>query len=206
MNINPYAVLGLSEASSIEEVKEAYRNLARQYQEDFDYKKITSEIFTEKMDVLNEAYDSIILNSGTNWQSKSSNSQTQVSYSTSPEEEIEDNPFSDIEKCIQENRIDDAEMLLDGIPDTMRNAQWYFLKGTVLQARGWLEEAYAHYERAYRTSPNNKQYRNAYHKMNRARSSGYRKVSDDSSGRGCLTALCGGAICTSLCCDCCSRH
>ena len=34
-----------------------------------------------------------------------------------------------------------------------RNAEWFFLKGTVLYKRGWLEEAYNHFSRAVQMDP-----------------------------------------------------
>jgi molecular chaperone DnaJ len=38
----------------------------------------------------------------------------------------------------------------NGVPVESRNAEWYFLKGTVLYRRGWLEEAKEHFTRAAR--------------------------------------------------------
>ena len=43
-----------------------------------------------------------------------------------------------------------------------RDAEWYFLKGSVLYRRGWLEEAKEHFFRATQMDPENMEYRNAY--------------------------------------------
>ena len=50
---NPYEVLGIPVGSSLDDVKRAYRDLARQYNNDY-----------QKMDELNAAYDMIIMNFG----------------------------------------------------------------------------------------------------------------------------------------------
>ena len=50
--------------------------------------------------------------------------------------------FADVRAQINSGRIDDAEMILDGIPIGSRTAEWYFLKGQIQQRRGWFDEAY----------------------------------------------------------------
>ena len=56
--------------------------------------------------------------------------------------------FNDVRRFIMAGRIADAEQILNGVPVESRNAEWYFLKGTVLYRRGWLEEAKEHFTRA----------------------------------------------------------
>ncbi len=51
---NPYEVLGVSEGASAEEIKRAYRRLAKQYHPDLHPNDPTA---TEKMQQINEAYD-----------------------------------------------------------------------------------------------------------------------------------------------------
>ena len=55
-------------------------------------------------------------------------------------------------------RIADAEQILNGVPPERRNAEWYFLKGSVLYRRGWLEEAKDHFSRACQMDPGNPEY------------------------------------------------
>ncbi len=73
--------------------------------------------------------------------------------------------FSDIRRLISQNRIAEAEELLDGVPDYNRNAEWYFLKGSVLYRRGWLSEAARHFQRAYQMEPQNPEYSAAYQRI-----------------------------------------
>lgn len=61
--------------------------------------------------------------------------------------------FNDVRRFIMAGRIADAEQILNGVPVESRNAEWYFLKGTVLYRRGWLEEAKEHFTRACPDGP-----------------------------------------------------
>lgn len=80
---------------------------------------------------------------------------------------------------IRQNRIMDAEVLLDGIPDYARNAEWFFLKGSVLYQKGWLEEANVHFQTACRMDPGNVEYRQALNRVaNNRRTGGYRTAGD----------------------------
>lgn len=70
---------------------------------------------------------------------------------------------------VSTGRIVDAEVLLDGIPSASRDAEWYFLKGSVLFKKGWLEDAYNHFSTATRMDPGNMEYRSALNQMNMQR-------------------------------------
>ena len=52
---NPYAILGVPEGASKEQINNAYRNLARQYSEQGN---------TAALDELNRAYDAVIMTAG----------------------------------------------------------------------------------------------------------------------------------------------
>ena len=69
--------------------------------------------------------------------------------------------FADIRSMVSTGRIVDAEVLLDGIPSASRDAEWYFLKGSVLFKKGWLEDAYNHFSTATRMDPGNMEYRSS---------------------------------------------
>ncbi|HBG56339.1 MAG TPA: molecular chaperone DnaJ, partial [Ruminococcaceae bacterium] len=68
----------------------------------------------------------------------------------------------DVRELIMQGRVVDAEQILDGVPPERRNAEWFFLKGTVLYRRGWLEEAYGDLARACQMDPSNAEYRAAF--------------------------------------------
>ena len=85
----------------------------------------------------------------------------------------------------------------------MRDAQWYYLKGTIQQKRGWLEEAANNFGRACDMDPTNNTYKMAFNKVNQARSGGYRAERRKDSDRGCSACdICSGLMCADCCCEC----
>ncbi len=180
---NPYEVLGVPVGAPIEQVKAAYKLLAQKYQSD-----------QRKMDEINQAYDSIIMNYG------SSSGYTNAGYSSAGTD------YSDIRAKINSGRLDDAQILLDGMPEHSRDAQWYYLKGTVMQKRGWLEEAANNFATASRMDPSNNTYKMAYNKVINARSGGYRterRKSRSGKDNDCnYCNCCCDLLCADACCEC----
>ena len=59
MNRDPYSVLGVNRNATDEEIKKAYRELARKYHPDNYVDNPLSDLVEEKMKEVNEAYDTI---------------------------------------------------------------------------------------------------------------------------------------------------
>jgi molecular chaperone DnaJ len=177
---NPYEVLGVPNGASMERVNAAYRELSRQYTESHQQ---------SKLDELNAAYDSIVM---------SSSSTQSGSYYYSG------NDYSDIRAKINSHRLEDAQMLLDGIPQQNRDAEWYYLKGTIYQKKGWLEEAMKNLGTASNMDPTNDTYRKAYENVSQAANGGYKAGrKSSSSDDGCdFCSICTGLICADSCCEC----
>lgn len=192
---NPYEVLGIPKNASDEEVKAAYKELARKYHPDNYANNPLSDLAEEKMKEINEAYDSIISSrrngrSSDPFASSSTNTNTQ---------------FPDIRNLILQNRLEEAQELLDGIDISRRNAEWYFLNGNVLYRRGWYDDAYASFSNACNLDPSNMEYRQALNRMAAARrgnfnSGGYR-TNYNTSGMDCCD-LCTTLWCADTCCEC----
>ncbi len=197
---NPYDVLGIPSSATIQQVKEAYKNLARKYQADEYASGPLAEQAARKMDEINEAYDNIIIsmNGGEN------------TYHQSHEEKTSNNQYfsdyQDIRIKIQQGRIDDAEIRLDGISPTQRNAEWYFLKGSVNNRRGWFEEARKNFTIACQMDPANSEYRAALNSLNASSSTGgYRarqRASKFDRSTNSVCNICSGLICADCCCEC----
>jgi curved DNA-binding protein CbpA len=57
---DPYVVLGVSKNATDDEIKEAYRSLARKYHPDNYVDNPLSDLASEKMKEINDAYDAIM--------------------------------------------------------------------------------------------------------------------------------------------------
>ena len=184
---NPYEVLGIQPGASDDEVKAAYRELAKKYQPDHYSDNPLSELAEEKMQEINEAYDAIIRMRRQGGSSSGNPSSR----------------YADIRNLIRTGRTIDAESLLDGIPAPSRDAEWYFLKGSVLYKKGWLDDAYSHFSTATRMDPTNIEYRQAFNQLDmQRRTGGYRTV-PGATMCGCSTCdVCNSLICADCCCEC----
>ncbi len=181
---DPYEVLGISPQATDDQVKAAYREMARKYHPDNYVDNPLSELAQEKMQEINEAYDTIIRMRQNGGGRSGGSSQ-----------------YNDIRNMIRANRISDAETLLDGMPSVSRDAEWYFLKGSVLYRKGWLEDAMNNYSTACRMDPANAEYRAALNHMQMNRQTGgYRTMGQTGGCSGC--DMCSGLLCADCCCEC----
>ncbi len=187
---NPYDILGIPSSASIEQVKDAYRKLSARYQSD----EFSPEVSSRKMDEINEAYDSIIFSRET------------ANNNTSYSENTQNSDLSDVREKINNGRIDDAEIRLDGISPNQRNAEWYYLKGMVNYKRGWLEEARKNFTVACQLDPSNTEYKNAFSSVNgNYTSGGYRtdRRTSESDKSSCgICDICSALLCADCCCEC----
>lgn len=195
MNKNPYEVLGLNDGASIDEVKRAYKTLARKYQsEDYSNGPLASNA-EKKMEEINEAYDMIISgNAGS-----SRNNGEYYSY------ESDTSSYPDVRSLINRNKLEEAETILDGVYLTSRDAEWYYLKGQIHHRRGWLDEARKAYGKACELDESNEEYKSAFNSLNNAASGGYRTSHSSSSGDCCSCNgcdLCSSLLCADCCCEC----
>ena len=186
---DPYSVLGVSQNASDEEVKKAYRELARKYHPDNYQNNPLADLAEEKMKEINEAYDAITKQraGGSGYQQQPSGgygyAQQQRSYSSN-------NPtYARVRNLINAGDLGTAERLLYEVGQ--KDGEWYFLSGSIAYRKGWLDEAMQNYTRAVQMEPNNMEYRQALNMMQQ-RSGGYRPNGYSSSAQcdPCSAYLC----------------
>ena len=196
---DPYSILGVPKSATDEEVKKAYRDLARKYHPDAYADNPLSDLAAEKMQEINAAYDKIMDERKRGGSSGADNNWNPQSDSSSQ--------YADIRNFIINGRYDDAQELLDGVPLNRRDAEWYFLNGSVLYKRGWFDNAYASLATACRMNPNNAEYRQAFQRVQNQRNGGFNNYGgyrQSSYGSGACNAcdVCQALWCADCCCEC----
>jgi len=196
---DPYTVLGVDPGASDDEVKKAYRELARKYHPDNYQNNPLADLAEEKMKEINEAYDAVTKQRGGG--AASSGPQASGAYYQQQQQYGGGNPtYARVRSCINAGDIDTAERLLGEVPN--RTGEWYFLAGSIAYRRGWLDEAAQNYSIACQMEPGNLEYRQALSLMRQggqayrsANFSGGMDTLDCCTTMMCLNCLCGGGRC-----------
>ena len=195
---DPYQVLGVSESANDDEIKKAYRNLARKYHPDNYHDNPLADLAQEKMKEINAAYEQITKirsgggsgrqSSGTGYAGYGGGYSTYQQYGQSSSSVLQQ-----VRIAIQTGNITRAEALLANYED--HNAEWNFLRGAVCYRRGWMDEAKRYYQTACQMDPGNAEYRQALDFMENGAQATYHP-----NGTVFSTNLCGGNPCLPLCC------
>ncbi len=188
---DPYSVLGVSPSASDDEVKKAYRDLARKYHPDNYQNNPLADLAQEKMKAINEAYDTITRTRAGG--SGGSTAQTGGSYSGyNTYRASSANPvYAQVRQAVNAGDLDCAEQLLGTVAN--RDAEWYFLSGAVAYRKGWLDEAQRCYQTACSMDPSNAEYQQALQLMRYGGGGMYRQNGMQNDCDGC-------DICTALMC------
>lgn len=221
---DPYVVLGVSPTASDDEIKKAYRELTKKYHPDRYSGSPMEEMATDKMAEINAAYDEIMNirrgkgsssygGSSSSYGGNSSYGGSSYSGSGYGYNAVD---YSEVRRLINAGSITSAERILDNVDITSRTAEWYFLKGSICYKRGWLNEAFSNFSKAYAMEPSNTEYASAVDMMSSYRQGNMKGKPDnysynESSKSGCnpccccgddACSMCQGLICADCCCEC----
>ncbi len=185
---DPYKILGVAPGATDDEIKKAYRDLAKKYHPDNYANTEFSDIANEKMKEINEAYDEILHMRASGQSTHSQSSSATVH-------------FPRIRELISAGRFNEAEVMLDMEKD--RPAEWYYLKGLCAMSRHNYNDASRQFETAYRMEPGNSEYGTMYRRFQGAQQN-FGSFSPNGQYRECSTCdICNGLICADCLCECC---
>ncbi|MCD7928356.1 MAG: DnaJ domain-containing protein [Oscillospiraceae bacterium] len=199
---DPYQVLGVKSDASDEEIKRAYRELARKYHPDNYQNNPLADLAEEKMKEINEAYDAILKQRSGGGQSYSSGGSAYQSGYSRQSQSSADPAMAQARVLIQNGNLNQAEQILRTCRN--RTAEWYFLTGSIAYRRNYLDEALQNYQTAVNMEPGNMEYRQAYNMMQSGGGNVYRPAGYGGAGMDamdccttmmCLNCLCGGGGC-----------
>ena len=204
---DPYKVLNIPSTATDEEVKKAYRELARKYHPDNYHDNPLADLAQEKMKEINEAYDTIQRQRHGRGGAGGGYAQQQSGYGYQQRQQYQQQSYSGsavyqrIRMAINRNDLTMAEQLLAQIQD--HEGEWNYLKGTICYRRGWVDEALRYYQNACQMDPGNPEYRQA---LSYVESGGdaYRPEGYDVYSTGCGGSnMCGKLACAYLLCNAC---
>lgn len=187
---NPYEVLGVKETASKDEIKKAYRELAKKYHPDQYGANPLRDLAEDKMRELNEAYDYLMKNT-----SDSSNFNSGGNYGGG----YGNSSYQSIRVDIQNGDFGAAESKLNRM--NVRDAEWHYLSGIINQRKGWYDAAYNNLSTACRIDPTNMEYREALGRMtnrNEFFRDSYRGTRRDMD----FCDICTTLYCLDCCCEC----
>lgn len=199
---DPYEVLGVPETATDEEVKKAYRELARKYHPDNYHDNPLADLAQEKMKEINAAYEQITRDRARGGSQGGGYGGSQSGYGGAYQRQQYGGSYGSasgssvlqqVRLAINSGNLSRAEALLANYSD--HNAEWNFLRGAVCYRRGWMDEARRYYQTACQMDPGNAEYRAALDFMENAGQTTYRP-----GGTVFGTDLCGSNPCLSLCC------
>ena len=197
---DPYKVLGVSPNASDDEIKKAYRDLARKYHPDNYHDNPLADLAQEKMKEINEAYDEITKmrsgggNSNSGSRRNTSSSSGNTGYGGGSQQ------YAQVRSAINSGNLQYAEQLLNSMPS--RDAEWNFLMGSLYYRKGWLDDARNFFQRAVNMDPGNAEYQQALMMMNSA-SSPYRRTGygpPANNGGFDLCDMCTAMMCANMLC------
>lgn len=189
---DPYEVLGVAPGASDDEIKAAYRKLAKKYHPDLNGGSAEAEA---KMKEVNEAYDAIVKSrTQGGYQSQSAGGYGGGRTTSQGGSRYQNPTLIQVRQLIAQNNLAEAERILRSTP--ANNAEWYYLMGSIAYRKGWMDDARQNFWTACNMDPSNMEYRQAMNAMGMQAQRGAYGGGDDIANL-CTTLCCLNCLCNS---------
>ncbi len=158
---DPYRVLGVDRGASDEEIKKAYRTLSRKYHPDANINNPNKAQAEEKFKEIQAAYNQIMdeRQNGSYSNSYGYNNSYSYDYGSNNNYGNASMEMQAAANYINARQFAQAMNVLNSIPDSGRNGQWYFFASVASQGLGNLNDAREYIRRAIALEPSNFRYR-----------------------------------------------
>ncbi len=164
-NKDPFEILGVPKGASDEQIKNAYRALAKKYHPDNYDGNPLKDVANEKMQEINWAYDEIQRLREENKKTYSGSGTYYQNYGTNSS--ASSNPlYKEVRDDINRHRFADAERKLLDVMLPNRVAEWHYLMSLVLMSRKNVGDAMRELEIACSMEPGNQEYQRAKEMFN----------------------------------------
>jgi curved DNA-binding protein CbpA len=191
--MNPYMVLGVREGATLEEIRAAYHTMVKKYHPDQYGNNPLKDLANEKLQEVNEAYETLTKNVNSNSNSGSYTAGNSYSGANASE-------FSRVRSLLNSGNIEIAFSVLNSISD--RNAEWHYLMGVIHLRRGSYDAAREEMRTATQMDPANAEYRNAFATLQNSGAAFSRRYREN-NGSGCsVCQVCSTLYCADCCCEC----
>ncbi|MBO8443080.1 MAG: DnaJ domain-containing protein [Spirochaetes bacterium] len=187
---DPYSVLGVSPGASEDEIKKAYKALAKKYHPDVTGNSPEAEA---KMQEINAAYDGLM-----NRRSGYNPFEQGTSSSGRPYEE-EPLIFQAVQNYIRAHRFNEAITALSQIPLEQRTARWYHLNAVAFAGIGNRMEATLSARKACQMDPGNGEYQELLQYLESGRTA-YRRTYTTYTPAGGIGNACCTLFFLQMCC------
>lgn len=201
MNKENYALLGLDESATDEEIKERYTALKKKYNEDRWLEGEAGNEAAKMLGKLDAAYTEIIAERREKFRADGSSA------------------LEEVATAIKNGDLTGAQAKLDECNE--RNAEWHYLQSVLFFRKNWMNESKKQLEIALQLEPENAKYKDAYERLksrvdyqsqsareNRDPYVNPDMQQDQMGGNGCMecVSVCYTCLCVNclyqLCCGC----
>lgn len=199
---DPYEVLGVKRDASKDEIKAAYRKLAKKYHPDMNINNPLKDLAEEKFIEIQQAYDQIMNGEANSYDSSSYSSANygNSSYDSNSYSNSSNSEFISARQYIQTGNYRQAINILNSTK--IRNAEWNYLMGLCYVNIGSTVQGLQFIKTANRMEPSNIEYANMLNQINNMQRAYQTKTYGYNRGGHSDCDCCTQLICADCCCEC----